>query len=91
MESGMASETHGDVVIIAAGPAGLATGACLRERAVSFDIIEKDSTVASSWRARYEQDGHDVLYSMHIHTRHTRMDWFRRDSPLVYFAARGLG
>jgi len=55
MEGGMASETHGDVVIIGAGPAGLATGACLRARAVSFDIIEKDSTVASSWRARYER------------------------------------
>jgi indole-3-pyruvate monooxygenase len=51
----MASETHGDVAIIGAGPAGLATCACLRERAVSFDIIEKDSTVASSWRARYER------------------------------------
>jgi indole-3-pyruvate monooxygenase len=51
----MASETHGDVVIIGAGPAGLATAACLRARAISFDIIEKDSTVASSWRARYER------------------------------------
>jgi indole-3-pyruvate monooxygenase len=51
----MASATQGDVVIIGAGPAGLATGACLRAQAISFDIIEKDSTVASSWRARYER------------------------------------
>jgi indole-3-pyruvate monooxygenase len=54
-EGYMANETYGDVVIIGAGPAGLATAACLRARAVPFDIIEKDSTVASSWRARYER------------------------------------
>jgi ribulose 1,5-bisphosphate synthetase/thiazole synthase len=37
----MTNETRGDVVITGGGPAGLATGACLRARAVPFDIIEK--------------------------------------------------
>jgi len=30
-----------------------------------------------------DQDGHDVLHSMHIHPGHTLMDWFHRGSPMV--------
>jgi indole-3-pyruvate monooxygenase len=47
--------TRSDVAVIGAGPAGLATAACLRARGISADILEKGPTVGSSWRTRYER------------------------------------
>jgi len=51
---------HTDVVVIGAGPAGLAVGACLRKAGLDFIILEKDHQVASSWRRHYER--------LHLHT-----------------------
>jgi cation diffusion facilitator CzcD-associated flavoprotein CzcO len=48
------------VVIIGAGPAGLAAAACLQRAGVKFAILEKESRVASSWRRHYER--------LHLHT-----------------------
>src|SRR5215470_1413264 len=49
-----------DVVIIGAGPAGLAVGACLRQAGLNFVILERDQKVASSWHHHYER--------LHLHT-----------------------
>jgi cation diffusion facilitator CzcD-associated flavoprotein CzcO len=49
-----------EVVVIGAGPAGLATGACLRERGIPFTILEQAGAVGASWRRHYER--------LHLHT-----------------------
>ncbi|MFL5273509.1 MAG: NAD(P)-binding domain-containing protein [Anaeromyxobacteraceae bacterium] len=49
-----------DVVVIGAGPAGLAVGACLRRAGVGFVILEREATVGSSWRRHYDR--------LHLHT-----------------------
>jgi cation diffusion facilitator CzcD-associated flavoprotein CzcO len=49
-----------DVVVIGAGPAGLAVGACLRKAGVSFIILERGEKVAWSWHRHYER--------LHLHT-----------------------
>jgi cation diffusion facilitator CzcD-associated flavoprotein CzcO len=49
-----------DVVIVGAGPAGLAVGACLKRVGVDFVILEKAGEVAPSWRRHYRR--------LHLHT-----------------------
>lgn len=48
------------MVIVGAGPSGLAVGACLRERGVPFVIVEQSGEVGSTWRRHYER--------LHLHT-----------------------
>lgn len=47
-------------IVIGAGPAGLAVGACLKKRGMSCIILEQANSVASSWRNHYER--------LHLHT-----------------------
>ena len=49
-----------EVVVIGAGPAGLAAGACLRRAGIDFIIFEKEGAVGSSWRRHYDR--------LHLHT-----------------------
>uniref|UniRef100_A0A0D9XZS8 Flavin-containing monooxygenase n=1 Tax=Leersia perrieri TaxID=77586 RepID=A0A0D9XZS8_9ORYZ len=43
-------------VIVGAGPSGIATAACLKSRGVPSLVLERDATVAPSWRDRtYER------------------------------------
>ena len=56
-------ETTG-VVVIGAGPAGLAIGACLKRRRINFVILERERQVGSSWRRHYER--------LHLHTVKSR-------------------
>jgi thioredoxin reductase len=49
-----------DVLVIGAGPAGLAVSACLRDRGVEHSLIERECDVASSWRRHYTR--------LHLHT-----------------------
>jgi cation diffusion facilitator CzcD-associated flavoprotein CzcO len=49
-----------DVVVIGAGPAGLAVAACLRKAGLNFIIFEQAGQVGSSWRRHYER--------LHLHT-----------------------
>lgn len=49
-----------EVVVVGAGPAGLAVGACLRDRGVSFEMLEQAAEVGSSWRRHYDR--------LHLHT-----------------------
>lgn len=43
------------VVIIGAGPAGLATAAALRAKGVRSVVLERNGSVASSWRGHYDR------------------------------------
>jgi cation diffusion facilitator CzcD-associated flavoprotein CzcO len=52
------------VVVIGAGPSGLAVGACLQQRRIDFIILEKEHQVGSSWRRHYER--------LHLHTIKSR-------------------
>ncbi|MDX8433513.1 MULTISPECIES: NAD(P)/FAD-dependent oxidoreductase [Mesorhizobium] len=49
-----------NVVIVGAGPAGLAVGACLRRAGVDFLMLEKAAEVAPAWRRHYRR--------LHLHT-----------------------
>lgn len=49
-----------NVVIVGAGPAGLAVGACLKQAGVDFVILEKANEVAPAWRRHYRR--------LHLHT-----------------------
>jgi len=49
-----------DTIIVGAGPAGLAVAAALRRRNLAFAILERNDTIASSWRSHYER--------LHLHT-----------------------
>lgn len=49
-----------NVVIVGAGPAGLAVGACLKQAGVDFTMLEKAGEVAPAWRRHYRR--------LHLHT-----------------------
>jgi cation diffusion facilitator CzcD-associated flavoprotein CzcO len=48
------------VLVVGAGPAGLATAACLRRRGVDALVVDRGAAVGDSWRARYDR--------LHLHT-----------------------
>src|SRR4051794_20050100 len=49
-----------DVLVVGAGPAGLAVAACLRTRGVEPLVVDRGAAVGESWRRRYER--------LHLHT-----------------------
>ena len=49
-----------EVVVIGAGPGGLAAAAALRERGVESLVIDRAAQVGASWRAHYDR--------LHLHT-----------------------
>ena len=57
------------VIIIGAGPAGLAVGACLKRAGVRSIVLEQAAEVGSSWRGHYDR--------LHLHTD-------RRNSALPF-------
>ena len=59
-------------IIIGAGPAGLAVGACLKRAGVRSIVLEQAAEVGSSWRGHYDR--------LHLHTD-------RRNSalPFIHF------
>lgn len=65
-----------ETVIVGAGPAGLAVGACLRRAGRSFVILEKERRVGSAWRRHYER--------LHLHTDRTHSGLPHRPMPERY-------
>lgn len=51
---------HADVVVIGAGPGGLAVAASLRARGVESLVLDRASSVGASWRGHYDR--------LHLHT-----------------------
>jgi putative flavoprotein involved in K+ transport len=49
-----------DVLVVGAGPAGLAVAACLRRRGIEPLVVDRGGAVGDSWRARYDR--------LHLHT-----------------------
>lgn len=49
-----------DILVIGAGPAGLAVSACLRREGLSHTLVERETMVASSWQRHYDR--------LHLHT-----------------------
>lgn len=49
-----------DIVVIGAGPAGLAVGACLQRLKVPHVVVERAAAPAASWRRHYDR--------LHLHT-----------------------
>jgi cation diffusion facilitator CzcD-associated flavoprotein CzcO len=65
------------VIIVGAGPAGLAVGACLRRTQIPFLILEQAESVGASWRGHYDR--------LHLHTpkAHSALPYlpFPKDYP----------
>jgi len=72
------TKTGEPVLIVGAGPAGLAAAAELRRLGVPAQIIERSSAVAPSWRARY--DGLR-LNTCRWNSKLRREDRFEADAP----------
>jgi cation diffusion facilitator CzcD-associated flavoprotein CzcO len=53
-----------DVIIIGAGPAGLATAAALTARGLNAAILERSNAVGAVWRRHYDR--------LHLHTDRAR-------------------
>jgi indole-3-pyruvate monooxygenase len=49
-----------DILIIGAGPAGLAVAACLRQLGLAYDMVTRDDSIAGAWRRHYDR--------LHLHT-----------------------
>jgi putative flavoprotein involved in K+ transport len=49
-----------EVLVVGAGPAGLAVAACLARRGIDVVIVDRGSAIGKSWRRRYER--------LHLHT-----------------------
>lgn len=52
-----------DILVIGAGPAGLAVSACLRRERLAHGVLEREATVGSAWRRHYDR--------LHLHTTKT--------------------
>ncbi len=52
--------TETDVVIVGAGPAGLAVASCLQHRGISHVLLEKSHATVPAWRSHYDR--------LHLHT-----------------------
>ncbi len=52
-----------DILVIGAGPAGLATSACLRYAGLAHVVVERETQIASAWRRHYDR--------LHLHTTKT--------------------
>ena len=49
-----------NTIVIGAGPAGLAVGACLKQAGIQFILLEQSDKVGSAWRRHYDR--------LHLHT-----------------------
>jgi cation diffusion facilitator CzcD-associated flavoprotein CzcO len=52
-----------DILVVGAGPAGLATSACLRRQGLAHVVLEREGQIANSWHLHYDR--------LHLHTTKT--------------------
>jgi indole-3-pyruvate monooxygenase len=52
-----------DILVIGAGPAGLATSACLRRAGLPHVVVEREGQIAAAWQRHYDR--------LHLHTTKT--------------------
>ncbi|MFA9444502.1 flavin-containing monooxygenase [Egicoccus sp. AB-alg6-2] len=87
----MTGSAHHEVVVVGAGPAGLATAACLARRGIGGVVVDKASSVGAAWRSRYDR--------LHLHTPRVQSAlpgmriprsagrWVSRDDFVAYLEA----
>jgi indole-3-pyruvate monooxygenase len=70
------------VVIIGAGPAGLAVAACLNRAGIENIVLEKEQTVAHTWRNHYDR--------LHLHTtkRHSTLPYHKYPKNIPRYPSR---
>lgn len=68
--------TDPTAIVIGAGPAGLATAACLKHAGISARILEKADVIGSSWRNHYDR--------LHLHTVKSRSGLPFRPMPASF-------
>ena len=77
-----------DVVVVGAGPSGLATAAVLRRAGISPVVLDRAERLGAAWRGRYDRlHLHTVRWLSHLpglrfSRRHGR--WVRRDGVVRY-------
>ena len=49
-----------DILVIGAGPAGLAVSACLRREGLLHVVLEREGVIAAAWQRHYDR--------LHLHT-----------------------
>ncbi|MEO7326002.1 MAG: NAD(P)/FAD-dependent oxidoreductase [Dokdonella sp.] len=59
-EAGHSEATRRNTIVVGAGPAGLALGACLKRAGIPCLILEQDNAVGATWRGHYDR--------LHLHT-----------------------
>lgn len=52
-----------DILVIGAGPAGLAASACLRHEGLAHVVLDREDHIASAWKRNYDR--------LHLHTTKT--------------------
>ncbi|MDB5849505.1 MAG: putative monooxygenase [Rhodoferax sp.] len=52
-----------DILVIGAGPAGLAASACLRHEGLAHVVLERETHIAATWQRHYDR--------LHLHTTKT--------------------
>ena len=52
-----------DILVVGAGPAGLAVSACLRREGLEHVVLECEWTIGSAWHRHYDR--------LHLHTTKT--------------------
>jgi thioredoxin reductase len=71
-----------DVLVIGAGPAGLATSAGLRRADVAHVVVERASSVAASWKQHYDR--------LHLHTvkEHSQLPYTSWPAGTIRYPSR---
>jgi putative flavoprotein involved in K+ transport len=81
-------EKH-EVVVIGAGPAGLATAGALRHQGIPSVVLERTEHVGASWRGHYDRlHLHTVRWLSHLpgyKLPRTLGNWVGRDDLVEYF------